>query len=153
MVSLSKKWYATHGILFQRCYLLYGLLGSGKTSLIHALAGSLGLDIYVVSLPTSWINDTQSWHPPVKLPFIFPQYFSFVYEDPSGYLIQHCHVSGFDHALIATISKPSDNQAPSWSGFIHHSGVTSPYLLILVSFCFLSWCHALAVMLQSWLNI
>jgi chaperone BCS1 len=31
--------------------------GSGKTSLIHALAGALALDIYVVSLSASWIND------------------------------------------------------------------------------------------------
>ncbi|KAF8326649.1 uncharacterized protein EI90DRAFT_1916062 [Cantharellus anzutake] len=53
----SEKWYATRGIPFRRGYLLYGLPGSGKTSLIHALAGALGLDIYVVSLSASWIND------------------------------------------------------------------------------------------------
>ena len=32
-------------------------LGSGKSSLIHAIAGELALDIYVVSLSSSWIND------------------------------------------------------------------------------------------------
>jgi chaperone BCS1 len=31
--------------------------GSGKSSLIHALAGQLQLDIYVVSLSASWISD------------------------------------------------------------------------------------------------
>lgn len=31
-------------------YLLHGVPGSGKTSLIHAVAGALGLDIYVISL-------------------------------------------------------------------------------------------------------
>ena len=31
--------------------------GSGKSSLIHALAGQLALDIYVVSLSASWISD------------------------------------------------------------------------------------------------
>jgi mitochondrial chaperone BCS1 len=36
---------------------LYGVPGSGKTSLIHAMAGELGLDIYVVSLSASWMSD------------------------------------------------------------------------------------------------
>lgn len=38
------------GIPFRRGYLLHGVPGSGKTSLIHAMAGELGLDIYVISL-------------------------------------------------------------------------------------------------------
>jgi chaperone BCS1 len=57
----------SEGIPFRRGYLLHGVPGrfvhipemeyhaltstfSGKTSLIHSLAGKLGLDIYVVSL-------------------------------------------------------------------------------------------------------
>jgi MoxR-like ATPase len=40
----------SQGIPFRRGYLLHGVPGSGKSSLIHALAGELGLDIYVVSL-------------------------------------------------------------------------------------------------------
>ncbi|KAH9177300.1 P-loop containing nucleoside triphosphate hydrolase protein [Lactarius sanguifluus] len=54
----SEKWYADRGIPFRRGYLLYGVPGSGKSSLIHALAGELTLDIYVVSLSSSWINDS-----------------------------------------------------------------------------------------------
>ncbi|OCH91708.1 P-loop containing nucleoside triphosphate hydrolase protein [Obba rivulosa] len=53
----SEKWYADRGIPFRRGYLLYGVPGSGKSSLIHAIAGDLMLDIYVVSLSSSWIND------------------------------------------------------------------------------------------------
>ena len=54
----KKQWYADRGIPFRRGYLLYGVPGSGKSSLIHALAGELMLDIYVVSLSSSWINDS-----------------------------------------------------------------------------------------------
>jgi chaperone BCS1 len=32
--------------------------GSGKSSLIHALAGELMLDVYVVSLSASWMSDS-----------------------------------------------------------------------------------------------
>lgn len=54
----SEKWYADRGIPFRRGYLLHGVPGSGKSSLIHALAGELMLDIYVVSLSSSWMNDS-----------------------------------------------------------------------------------------------
>src|SRR6266702_1920971 len=38
------------GIPFRRGYLLYGAPGSGKTSIIHSLAGELGLGVYMISL-------------------------------------------------------------------------------------------------------
>ncbi|KZT21011.1 P-loop containing nucleoside triphosphate hydrolase protein [Neolentinus lepideus HHB14362 ss-1] len=53
----SEEWYAERGIPFRRGYLLYGVPGSGKTSLIHSLAGELGLDIYVVSLSSKGMSD------------------------------------------------------------------------------------------------
>ncbi|KAI9440619.1 P-loop containing nucleoside triphosphate hydrolase protein [Lactarius indigo] len=46
----SKKWYAERGIPFRRGYLLYGAPGSGKTSIIHSLAGELGLGVFMISL-------------------------------------------------------------------------------------------------------
>lgn len=52
------QWYADRGIPFRRGYLLHGVPGSGKSSLIHAIAGQLMLDIYVVSLSASWISDS-----------------------------------------------------------------------------------------------
>lgn len=52
------QWYADRGIPFRRGYLLHGVPGSGKSSLIHAIAGELMLDIYVVSLSSSWMNDS-----------------------------------------------------------------------------------------------
>ena len=55
---LPTQWYADRGIPFRRGYLLHGVPGSGKSSLIHAIAGELMLDIYVVSLSSSWISDS-----------------------------------------------------------------------------------------------
>ncbi|KAJ7596071.1 P-loop containing nucleoside triphosphate hydrolase protein [Mycena floridula] len=54
----SKSWYSERGIPFRRGYLLYGAPGSGKTSLIHCLAGELGLDVYVISLSRSGLDDS-----------------------------------------------------------------------------------------------
>ncbi|KAF8312188.1 hypothetical protein DL93DRAFT_1324656 [Clavulina sp. PMI_390] len=53
----SEAWYADRGIPYRRGYLLYGVPGSGKTSLIHAIAGELSLDIYVVSLSAKGMSD------------------------------------------------------------------------------------------------
>ncbi|VDC03535.1 unnamed protein product [Peniophora sp. CBMAI 1063] len=54
----SKSWYGDRGIPFRRGYLLWGVPGSGKTSIIHGLAGELGLDIYIVSLAKSGLDDS-----------------------------------------------------------------------------------------------
>ncbi|KAJ6582396.1 P-loop containing nucleoside triphosphate hydrolase protein [Mycena capillaripes] len=54
----SKSWYAARGIPFRRGYLLYGAPGSGKTSIITSVAGELGLDIYIVSLSRSGLDDS-----------------------------------------------------------------------------------------------
>ena len=55
----SMPYHLTHlsGIPFRRGYLLYGAPGSGKTSIIHSLAGELGLDIYIISLSKAGLDD------------------------------------------------------------------------------------------------
>lgn len=50
--------YARIGLPWHRGYLLYGCPGSGKTSLVRALASHLGIDLYVVSIPG--IRDDQT---------------------------------------------------------------------------------------------
>lgn len=54
----SKQWYADRGIPHRRGYLLYGKPGSGKTSLIQAIAGELGLHVYIISLSRVGLDDT-----------------------------------------------------------------------------------------------
>ncbi|KAF9814843.1 hypothetical protein IEO21_04895 [Rhodonia placenta] len=53
----SQDWYTDRGIPFRRGYLLYGAPGSGKTSMIQSIAGELGLDVYIVTLSRSGMDD------------------------------------------------------------------------------------------------
>ena len=48
---------AAHGIPWRRGYLFYGPPGSGKTSLVTALAGRLHKSIYVINLSSPAMND------------------------------------------------------------------------------------------------
>ena len=60
LLAFIMLWHLTNspGIPFRRGYLLYGAPGSGKTSIIHSLAGELGLDIYIVSLSKIGMDDS-----------------------------------------------------------------------------------------------
>ncbi|KAE9397180.1 P-loop containing nucleoside triphosphate hydrolase protein [Gymnopus androsaceus JB14] len=53
----SREWYSERGIPFRRGYLLYGAPGCGKTSLIHSIAGALDLDVYIISLSRTGLDD------------------------------------------------------------------------------------------------
>jgi chaperone BCS1 len=53
-----EEWYADAGIPHRRGYLLYGPPGTGKTSTVYAVAGELGLEIYALSLASSFIDDS-----------------------------------------------------------------------------------------------
>ena len=57
----SCGWYAERGVPWRRGYLFYGPPGTGKTSTVHALAGELGRNIYVVNL-NSLENDSALLH-------------------------------------------------------------------------------------------
>jgi chaperone BCS1 len=50
------------GIPYRRGYLLHGPPGSGKTSFIQALAGSLSYDICVLNLSERGLTDDKLFH-------------------------------------------------------------------------------------------
>lgn len=53
----SKEWYESRGIPYRRNYLLYGIAGSGKTSLIKVIASIFNMNIYVLSIGASNLSD------------------------------------------------------------------------------------------------
>jgi chaperone BCS1 len=55
----SHAWYQEIGVPYRRGYLLYGPPGNGKTSVVKALAGELGLSIYLLMLSDPEINDNR----------------------------------------------------------------------------------------------
>ncbi|KAM0268546.1 hypothetical protein ACHAQH_009950 [Verticillium albo-atrum] len=52
----ARDWYMRRGIPYRKGYLLYGSPGTGKSSFSLSVAGSCGLDIYVLSLAST--NDS-----------------------------------------------------------------------------------------------
>jgi hypothetical protein len=55
----SSEWYAERGIPYRRGYLLHGPPGCGKTSFTQVLAGALKLDVCMLSLSNSSLDDAK----------------------------------------------------------------------------------------------
>ncbi len=53
----SAEWYKERGIPYRRGYLFHGEMGSGKSSLAMALAGELGLNLYMLNLSSRGMSD------------------------------------------------------------------------------------------------
>ncbi|KAI9844013.1 MAG: hypothetical protein M1837_005948 [Sclerophora amabilis] len=58
----SGQWYYDRGIPYRRGYLLHGTPGSGKSSFIQALAGSLDYDISLLNLSERGLTDDRLNH-------------------------------------------------------------------------------------------
>jgi len=53
----AKAWYRRHGLPYRRSYLLHGTPGSGKTSIIRAIASTFGLTACFLAVTTSHFNN------------------------------------------------------------------------------------------------
>lgn len=53
----EEKWYRDLGIPWHKGYMFHGLPGTGKTSLAAALAGEMEMDIYLLNLSGTGMND------------------------------------------------------------------------------------------------
>lgn len=61
-ISRNRHLFSVLGIPYRRGYLLHGPPGSGKTSFIQALAGSLSYDICLLNLSERGLADDKLFH-------------------------------------------------------------------------------------------
>lgn len=64
----AESWYTNLGIPYRRGYLLYGPPGNGKTSLIYAIASHFKMNVAVLSLSGSSMDDSELNRALTKLP-------------------------------------------------------------------------------------
>lgn len=64
----SGEWYSRRGLPYRRGYLFYGPPGSGKSSLVSALAGEMRKDLYVLNIGSKGMDDTTVSQLMMKIP-------------------------------------------------------------------------------------
>jgi chaperone BCS1 len=53
----SRQWYGSLGIPYRRGYLLHGVMGSGKTSIIEAIAHEFNIPLYILNVGGTMMTD------------------------------------------------------------------------------------------------
>ena len=64
----AREWYLDRGIPYRRGYLLYGSPGTGKSSLIQALAGDMNFNIAILNLSERGLTDDRLMHLLINVP-------------------------------------------------------------------------------------
>ncbi|TFK37123.1 P-loop containing nucleoside triphosphate hydrolase protein [Crucibulum laeve] len=101
----SKAWYTRRGIPYRRGYLFHGAPGTGKTSMMHAMAGHFELDIYVISLSQMGMDDSML----NRLISALPERCIALMEDIDAFTFD----IGPRNAVDTGLSTPSDQQGVS----------------------------------------
>ncbi|EIW75071.1 P-loop containing nucleoside triphosphate hydrolase protein [Coniophora puteana RWD-64-598 SS2] len=107
----SKAWYTDRGIPFRRGYLLHGSPGSGKTSLIHSIAGELGLNVFLISLSARGMDDTKL----AELIAYLPERCITLMEDIDAAFLHGVSRDGVD-GMVSTQAQSHSGGAPSPQG-------------------------------------
>ncbi|KAJ8501747.1 hypothetical protein ONZ45_g12027 [Pleurotus djamor] len=116
----SETWYSDRGIPFRRGYLLHGIPGSGKSSLIHAIASELELDVYVLSLSAPWMSDDKLQ----QLLGIVPKGTMVLLEDLDAAFTRNTNREDEDGSDSSSSSTPAN---PSTSSFSKARGRSRPH--------------------------
>ncbi|KZO90844.1 P-loop containing nucleoside triphosphate hydrolase protein [Calocera viscosa TUFC12733] len=125
-----EKWYADRGIPYRRGYLFSGPPGSGKSSFVQALAGTLSMDIRILNLSERGQTDDKLNHLLINA----PQQSISLLEDIHTASINRlnfgrCQSAMTFSGLLSTVD--SVDAAESWIIFMttNHPGMLDPVLI------------------------
>ena len=112
----SSKWYLDRGIPYRRGYLLHGPPGSGKSSFIMALAGSLGYNICILNLAERGLTDDRL---ALALSAIPPQSLVLLEDIDAAFPSRESHGPSGDSSQFASSPSNSYGSDVTFSGLLN----------------------------------